>query len=280
MPKAKIPKKDQSPQSGVTSVKKAGVLAYAAPEAVEVDADGQLLPIAFRNGLTVIIPLWPNPARDDTQVDELNIYLDDLLVSTQRYRGPLTQPEFRIVIEPRYLTGDGTVQLWYETLTDGNIAFSLEKTLILRLPELLQPGFPSASVHGYINCTTQPRMWDSLPVKVPVPTKITWRVGDECRLLWVGYATLNGSGPVQVTGSFSHELISDDVGKGIEFDIKPFRLYIEPLTSNASAMASYKIYRSNIPIAGSKLGLVKIDRKIPGESGFCSSDADLANIVS
>jgi len=274
MSSTKKPTTDKSTPVSASSGTSGGVLSYDAPDVVEVDADGVLLPIAIRNGLTVVIPLWPNHARDNTRTDELRIYLDDVLVFSQGYPGPITQPEFRILIEPRFLTGD-SVELSYETITEGNLAFSLKKPLIIRLLQLSEPTFTSASLFGYLNCKSEPRIWDAVPVKIPVPTRVTWRAGDECRVTWQGYASLNLSGPIIVDGTFSRILTAGEVSQGMEFNITPFNRYIEPLEENASASATYRLYRSGVVIAGSAVAHVKVDRKESGKPGFCTSEADL-----
>ena len=259
---------DGKPESSLLSEAPIKVFDYTPPNAVEVDAAGVILPVAHLNGLTVIVPRWPNPSPDG-QRNDLYIYLDDTEVSYTWYDSPLNQPEFRIVIEPRFFANDGVIQLWYQTITSGNDAFSEKRPLTVRreVPELVGPLFPDATLHGYLNCDSTPKLWEKLRVSVPVPTKIKWQVNDELLLSWQGFATLNGSGDALVSTEFLRVLTAEDVAQGYVFSITEYELYIKPMVKNASAVAIYSIRRNGVLIGRSnkKDGLVKIDRTIPGE---------------
>lgn len=262
---------DGKPESFVLSEAPIKVFTYDQPDAVEIDAAGVILPVAHLNGLTVIIPRWSNPSPDGERND-LYIYLDDTEVSHTWYDSPLNQPEFRIVIEPRFFANDGVVELWYLTVTSGNDAFSEKRPLIVRrtpVAELAEPSFPDATLGGYLNCSSTPKLWESLRVSVPVPTLIKWQVGDELRLCWRGFTTLNGTGPALVSTEFLRKLTKEDVAKDYVFSITEYELYIKPMEKNASALASYSIYHNGVLVGTSKVGLVKIDRIISGEVISC-----------
>jgi hypothetical protein len=249
----------------------AGVFDYDSPEAIEVDADGVILPIAYKNGLTVVIPLWPNPAPEG-KTDELYIYLDEDEVFYGSYTGPITQPEFRNIIDPKFLLNDGVVLLTYQTLRDGNPAYSKPRTLVVRRtpPVMLsEPSFPSATLWGYLNCSSSPKLWEALLVAVPVPTAVLWQENDELRLGWQGFSSLNGTGPALVSTEFTRVLTAKDVQIGYVFSITDYQRYVKPMERNASALAIYSIYRAGVLIGRSSVGLVKIDRTIPGEVTSC-----------
>ncbi|TMU70950.1 hypothetical protein FGA82_27515 [Pseudomonas fluorescens] len=248
-----------------------GVFDYDPPVVIEVDASGVILPIAHQNGLTVIVPRWPFPAPVGSP-NFLYIYLDEKEVFQQNYPSPLTEPDYRPIIAPEFFAVDGTYRLHYETITDGNPAYSGDKFLIVRRkpPVVLdEPVFPSANIWGYLNCTSTPLLWERVIVRIPVPTSIEWREDDEVRLGWVGYASLNGSGPALFTHELKKTLIRQEVVTGFDFWIVDYEQYVKPLEKNASALAVYSIFRNGVPIAASSPGLVKIDRKIPGEDYAC-----------
>ncbi|MFJ4246818.1 hypothetical protein [Pseudomonas sp. NPDC089741] len=246
-------------------------LDYAPPGVVEVDANWVILDVAHQNGLTVIVPRWDSPSPDGLP-NELYLYLNGTEVFHDTYISPLTQLEFRPIIDPKYFSIDGTYRLTYETVTTGNHAYSDPRDLtVRRLPVVLlpEPVYPAATLWGYLNCFTQPPIWVVVIVRVPLPTKTTWQVDDELHLFWAGYETLNGSG----TALFSHTVIktltAQDVIGDYEFRITDFKNFIEPLEKDASVRAVYSIYRKGVLVAESSAGLVKIDRAIPGESHFC-----------
>lgn len=270
--------KKKSPGGGRTVVSPASAdpistLDYAPPGVVEVDANWVILDIAHQNGLTVIVPRWDSPSPDGLP-NELYLYLNGTEVFHATYISPLTQPEFRPVIDPKYFSTDGAYRLTYETVTTGNHAYSGHQDLtVRRLPVVMlpEPLFTSANLWGYLMCLTFPPIWEVVPVLIPLPKKITWQVDDELHLLWTGYKTLNGSG----TALFSHTVIktltAQDVIDDYEFRITDFKNFIEPLEKDASVLAVYSIYRAGLLIARSTPGLVKIDRTIPGQSYFCGS---------
>ena len=267
---------NKSPADGKTvgslaSADPISTLDYAPPGAVEVDANWVILEIAHQNGLTAIVPRWDAPSPDG-KPNDLYVYLNDREVFHDTYLSPLTQPEFRPVIDPKYFSTDGAYRLTYETVTNGNRAYSDPRDLtVRRLPVVLlpEPGFPAATLWGYLNCSTQPPIWVVVIVRIPLPKKITWRVDDELHLLWSGYKTLNGSGTPLFSHTVIRKLTAQNVVGDYRFRITNFKKFIAPLEKNASVLAVYSIYRKGVLIAKSAPGLVKIDRAIPGESYYC-----------
>lgn len=260
---------DGNPEGSLFSEAPIKVFDYAPPDAVEVDAAGVILPIAHQNGLTVIVPKWSVPSPDG-QRNDLYIYLDDVEVSYTWYLSPLTELEFRIVIDPRFFASDGVVKLSYKTITNGNEAFSADRPLIISqtpVAILVEPIFPDATLWGYLNCDSTPKLWESLRVEVPVPTGIQWQVDDELRLSWRGFASKNGSGVALLSTEFIKVL--SDINQSYVFSITEYERFIKPMEKNASALASYSVYRNGVLLGKSKDGLVKIDRVIPGENRSC-----------
>ncbi|MHB2248081.1 hypothetical protein [Pseudomonas fitomaticsae] len=271
--------KKKSPGDGKTvvslvSADPISTLDYAPPGVVEVDANWVILDIAHQNGLTVIVPRWDSPSPDGLP-NELYLYLNGTEVFHATYISPLTQPEFRPVIDPKYFSIDGAYRLTYETVTTGNHAYSDPRDLtVRRLPVVLlpEPLFTAANLWGYLNCLTIPPIWELVIVRIPLPTKISWEVDDELHLLWTGYKTLNGSGTALFSHTVIRKLTAQDVIGDYEFRITDFKNFIEPLEDGASVLAVYSIYHKGSLIAKSVPGLVKVDRVIPGESYFCGSE--------
>jgi hypothetical protein len=267
----KKPSGEQKAAGNSVSADPISTLDYAPPDVVEVDANWVVLDIAHQKGLTVIVPRWGAPSPDGMPND-LYVYLNDGEVFHDSYLSPLTQPEFRPVIAPRFFAADGTYRLTYETVTNGNLAYSGFRELIVRrLPVILlpEPSFPTANLWGYLNCLTEPPMWVVVIVLIPLPIKIHWREGDELHLSWSGYKSLNGSGMSLFSHTVVETLMAQDVDDDYEFRITDFKKFIEPLEKNASVLAAYSIFRKGVLIAKSSPGLVKIDRAIPGESYYC-----------
>ncbi|PKA73211.1 hypothetical protein ATI02_6333 [Pseudomonas baetica] len=248
-----------------------GVFDYDSPIVIEVDANGVILPVAHQNGLTVIVPRWPFPAPVGS-ANLLNIYLNEDEVFQQNYPSPLTEPDYRPIIAPEFFAVDGTYRLHYETITDGNIAYSGDRVLsVRRTPPvvLIKPVFPSANLWGYLNCKSTPKLWEVVIVRIPVPKLVDWIENDELRLEWAGYASLNGSGPALFIHELKKVLTPQEVVAGYDFWIDDYVQYVKPLEKNASALAIYSIYRNGVLIAKSSPGLVKVDRLEPGEEYSC-----------
>ncbi|WP_218233213.1 hypothetical protein [Pseudomonas sp. Irchel s3a12] len=248
-----------------------GVFDYDPPVVIEVDANGVILPIAHQNGLTVIVPRWPFPAPVGSS-NFLYIYLEGDEVFNQNYPSPLTEPDYRPVIAPRFFAADGTYRLHYETITEGNPAYSGDTILVVRRTPpvlLVEPEFPSRSLQGYLNCGSTPRLWEKVIVRIPVPTLVDWFENDELRLEWTGYASLNASGPVLFTHELKKVLTAQEVVEGYDFLITDYVQYVKPLEKNSSALAVYSIYRNGVPFAKSSPGLIKVDRIIPGTNRSC-----------
>ena len=247
------------------------LFSYNPPNAVEVDGNGVILPIAHQNGLTIIIPVWGFPSPDG-QMNELYVYLDDVEVFHESYPSPLTQLEYRPVIDPKFFAIDGVLLLSYKTITSGNPAYSGDQPLTVRrtpVVELPEPKFLGATLWGYWNCQTVPKLWEEVCVAIPVPGLIQWQVNDELRLGWAGFDSLNGSGKLLVLAEFVRLLTPEDVKSGYTFSITDYKNHVEPMERNASALAVYSIYRNGVRIALSNPGLVRIDRARPGQSISC-----------
>ena len=257
------------------------ILAYDPPTVVGVDEndpDGYIPLELLQTGIEVRIPIWPLPSpsgKIDTLIVEMKRNGVVEFTSTTFHQNPISETEFFIPIGPQYLTVDGVVEVSYTTINYvGNThpsdprKLTIDHTPIpLRLPEV---EFPAANLHGYLNCTTQPPIWLGVEVKVP-PLPSFCRPDDICAVEWVGYQSLNGSGPpINTTYKrIDTRLTALEISNGFSVTIEPFRPHVEPMINNASAVANYTLYRGTRKIGASVRRAVKIDRVIPGESQPC-----------
>lgn len=257
------------------------VLEYDPPTVVGVDEndpDGYIPLELLQAGIEVRIPVWPFPSPPgeiDTLIVEMTRNGVVEFTSTTFHRNPITETEFFISIGPQYLIVDGVVEVTYTTKNFvGNPHPSYPRKLTIDhtpVPlNLAAVNFPAATLHGYLNCNTRPPIWEGVEIKVP-PLPSFCRPGDTCAVEWVGYQSLNGSGPpINTTYKRINKLLTAlEISNGFSVTIEPFRPHLEPMERNASAVANYTLYRGVRRIGASLKSVVKIDRIIPGESQPC-----------
>lgn len=257
-----------------------GILA-AALNIEGVGADGVLPPEASNNGAKLLIPMWINPSVKPGNGDRLSIWVTELatgietLFYSNRFPVPVTIPAF-FLLPAQYLQRDGEISLKYRVIAEdhGNEdtslpqQFTVKRQVPVNLAELI---FPSATLWGYLNCSSKPSLWEAVIVRVPAQQG-RFAKDDVCAMDWEGFYNLNAVGPIPGTAlRITKTLTQADAEQGFEFRLESdkYELHIKPMKNNASALASYTLYRGGIALGKSKPGLVKIDRAIPGESNFC-----------
>ena len=257
------------------------VLEYDPPIVVGVDEndpDGNIPLELLQTGIEVRIPIWPSPSppgKTDTLIVEMKRNGVVEFTSTTYHPTPISETEFFISIGPQYLIVDGVVEVTYTTRNYvGNPHSSYPRKLTIDhtpIPlNLKKVDFPAANLFGYLNCATQPPIWQGVEVKVP-PLPSFCQPGDICAVEWVGYKSLNGSGQsINTTYKRINTVLTTlDISNGFSVTVEPFRPHLEPMQDNASALANYTLYRGVKKIGASVRGLVRIDRVIPGESQPC-----------
>jgi hypothetical protein len=259
-----------------------GVL--AAPFSIEgVGADGVLPPDASVVGAKLLIPMWEAPSVIPGNGDLLEAWVLEPGASTEtRFYGvripvPVTVPSF-VLLPAQHLQREGEISLRYGVTAEdtGNPDTSLPQRFTIKraIPvNLTEPQFPSSTLWGYLNCSSQPKLWEEVLVRVPAQPG-RFAKDDECTLDWEGFTSLNGNGPILGTAlRLTKKLTQEEASSGTGFDFKleseKYERYIKPMEKNASALARYTLYRNGIALGKSPQGLVKIDRGIPGESTSC-----------
>jgi hypothetical protein len=259
-----------------------------------VGTGGALPPDAPVNGAIIRIPMWPNPSVIPGNGDLIEIMIlepgaseaDEEIFHWERLPVPVTVPDF-FPLPPRYLQREGDIRLRYRITAEdtGNPDTSLPQWYIVsRLTpvNLLEPEFPSANIWGYLNCKSVPRVWETVLIKVPAQ-RGRFAEKDVVTLDWEGFQSLNGVRPIEGTaGRFSKTLTLAEANSidGFLFELtsQHYAQYIEPMARNASALATYTLYRNNAPMGKSEIGLVKFDRVVPGESNFCGPAKSALNV--
>jgi hypothetical protein len=258
------------------------------------DPTAQLPPDASTNGVYLNIPLWESPSIEVGKRDLLEIWVlePDVVLETLFYSNPFPVPitiPARFHLPPQYLQRDGVISLRYRvTLGDnGNEDTALPQRFALRrqVPtNLAEPVFPNATLWGYLNCCSVPRMWDEVKVRVPAQPG-RFKEHDDCVLDWEGFYTLNGIRAIPGTaGRFVKTLSKQEAesATGFDFSLGPdkFEQYIAPMGkqtpggTTGSARASYTLRRDGVAIGRSTVGLVKFDRVVPGETFLCDREHD------
>ena len=257
---------------------------FAVPLSIDgVGADTVLPSDAHLNGVTLRIPPWPAPSIIPGNGDLLQIWIlepgatIETLFYSNRFPVPVVFPT-SVPLPAQYLQRDGEIILTYRVTAEdtGNPDSSSPQRFTVRraIPvSLTEPQFPSATLWGYLNCSSQPKLWEAVLVRVPAQPG-RFAENDECVLDWEGFTGLNGSGPIPNTAlRLTKKLTQEDASSGGGFDFKlesdKYEQYIKPMEKNASALARYTLYRNGIALGKSPQGLVKIDRGIPGESISC-----------
>ncbi|UVK84401.1 hypothetical protein LOY46_06800 [Pseudomonas sichuanensis] len=169
---------------------------------------------------------------------------------------------------------DRALPVWYET--DNGVNQQLSRaTLVDVAVEVIQglkaPVFPDATLYGYLNCCSRPRLWEGVNVRVEGDPRFS--VGDIIELVWQGHDNLNGSSPIPgVTAPFSKPVAT--AGGAVDFLILPYDTLIAPMIDNASATAQYRLLKTDGSVGVSEIDVVKIMRKMPSGE-VCSPDLDL-----
>ncbi|WP_095187221.1 hypothetical protein [Pseudomonas sp. Irchel 3E19] len=259
---------------------------YAVPLTIDgVGTGGALPPDAPVNGAIIRIPMWPNPSVIPGNVDLIEIMIlepgaseaDEEIFHSERLPVPVTVPDF-FTLPPRYLQRDGDIRLRYRITAEDtdNPDTSLPQWYVVSrvIPvNLLEPQFPSATFHGYLNCMSVPKVWEKLLIKVPAQPG-RFAENDVVTLDWEGFQSLNGVRPIGGTaGRFSKTLTlaeADSIdGFLFELTSQHYAKYIEPMARDASAIATYTLHRNSTALGKSEIGLVKLDRVRPGKSDYC-----------
>jgi hypothetical protein len=272
-----------SSNSGVMNI---GIL--AAPLIVEgADGNGTLPPEASIVGANLLIAMWDAPSQIPGNGDLLEIWVLEPGASTEtlfysnRFPVPVTIPA-SFLLPAQYLRQDGEISLRYRVTAEdtGNADTSLPQQFTVRrvIPvNLAEPTFPSATLWGYLNCASSPKLWESVIVRVPAQQG-RFVLDDECTLDWEGFSNLNGVGPIPGTAlQLSKKLTQAEADSGLGFVFTlgsdTYLQHIKPMGNNASAVARYTLYRNGVALGRSASGLVKIDRVIPGQSELCGPTA-------
>lgn len=247
-----------------------------------VDPEGQIPNDLLLKGIDVVVPLWPEPAKDPGERDILTVFFEqpgEPLVTIQNtYYPDDMKPEFIIHIGPEYLRINGVGELWYGILNSAdNPSNSFPRRLTIdHAGDLEEADFEHATKWGYLNCETDPPLWEG--VTVNIPALAGFNVGDRCEVRWRGFSTLNGSGTEFISAKktvIRPALSEQDIREGFSLVIEPYETHIKPMVKNASATVVYSVYRGAKRVGKSKTAVVKIDRIKPGEEFPCEPPASV-----
>ena len=127
--------------------------------------------------------------------------------------------------------------------------------------DLPEPGFPDATLYGYIHCEHEP--WNGIRVRIGFVSNL-FEFQDQITLYWQGYRTLNGNDPIAGTeGVFARTISVQNVTEGyLDILVEPYIPHIEPITEG-SAIAMYRLTKVNGQSGASIEGLVKVNRMLP-----------------
>lgn len=252
----------------------------AAPLSIDgVGADKVLPPDAHLNGVTLRIPPWPAPSVRPGNGDLLEIWIlepgatAETLFYSNRFPVPVVFPA-SIPLPAQYLQLNGNIRLTYRVTAEdtGNPDISLPQSFIVRraIPvNLKAPTFPSATLWGYLNCSSSPALWVAVIVRVPAQPG-RFLANDVLELNWKGFSSLNGSGNA-IPGTalrLRKTLTGQEAGSVQGFNFRlgsdKYEKHIKPMVINASALADYTHFRKGVALGRSAPGLVKIDRGVSG----------------
>ncbi|RSC29560.1 hypothetical protein EGT09_25260 [Pseudomonas putida] len=123
--------------------------------------------------------------------------------------------------------------------------------------------FPDADRNGYYLCEHKP--WEGIRARVPLARGFD--VDDRVILLWEGFESFNGVGPIAGTkGRFEDRVEAADLTAGfLDIRVQPYTPYIEAIVAG-SAIARYVVIKATGLPGLSRPGLVKIDRRLPDGS--------------
>lgn len=169
---------------------------------------------------------------------------------------------------------DRALPVWYDTGNGVNQQWSGVTTVDVAVEvirDLDPPVFPNATIYGYLNCCSTPRLWDGVNVRVEGDPR--FEVGDTLELTWQGHDNLNGNSPIPgVLATFRKTVAA--AGADVDFLILPYDTLIAPMIDNASATAWYRLLKGNGAVGVSDIDFVKITRKMPSGE-LCSPDNDV-----
>lgn len=259
-------------------------LIYEAPRVngvldADIDPEGHIPLSLLLKGIDVVVPLWPEPAKEPGEEDTLTICFEQTGQTPVRipntYKPEDMRPEFIIRIGPEHLKNNGVGELWYELVNSAeNPSESFKRRLTIDhtpVPEdLKEAKFPHANLQGYLNCSTVPPLWEG--VTVQIPSLPGFQVGDRCEVLWRCYSSLNASG-VEMSRARKRvirpSLSDQDIREGYSLVIEPYDVHIKSMVNNDSATVVYRVFRGTKLVGSSNVALVKVDRIISGEELPC-----------
>ncbi|MFG6203112.1 hypothetical protein [Pseudomonas retamae] len=233
----------------------------------DVDPEGIIPLPLLTEGIVVVVPLWPNPVTKPGERDRLEVIFEqtgERVSITKDYYPDDIKPEFRIDIGPEHLMNDGFGWLRYVQYNNAdNPAYSEQRKLTIDhfppIYDLKPASFPDATDRGYLNCSTNPPIWEG--VHFDVPPLVDFIPGDFIEVTWRGYLSPNASGPAIVSKVFQRRALSrEDIRVGYSEVVEPYDPYIVPMVDDASASIVYRIYRGAKLVGESEIGWVKIDR--------------------
>lgn len=146
---------------------------------------------------------------------------------------------------------------------------------IVLIEGLEEPVFPHATLFGYLNCCSVPRLWEG--VTVHINGSVHFAANDRIEMTWQGCASLNGTHPIPgVTDTFSKILNASEAVNGFDIIVLPYETLIAPMIDNASATAQYELFKVDGGYGRSALDFVKIIRKMPSGE-VCSPTNDICD---
>ncbi|MDD2034455.1 hypothetical protein T3A99_14110 [Pseudomonas sp. N-137] len=235
------------------------------------DLEGHVPREILQRGTRIVIPYWIDPRpNDELWIIWLQNGLEDRLY-TVFYPVPLAVDFLYFDLTSQHLAKDGVAYVYYNIWkgaggTDDpspRRQLTIDHTPLIILAE---PTFPHANLWGYLNNNSVPPLTSGATVAIPSLTNIALP-GDQVKVQWQGYSSLNGSGP-PVSGTYGvweRILQAPDISAGFDL-VVPFQPNIRPLIDKDSAVVVYQLFHGGRLVAESRKGLVKIDRVTPGES--------------
>ena len=122
----------------------------------DIDPQGHIPPSLLSTGIQVVVPLWPEPAKEPGEYDTLTMCYDqdgqDSVRIINTYKPEDMKPEFLIRLGPEHLKNNGVGQLWYELANSaGNPSKSFERSLTIDHTSLRSlPPITKAIFTGFI----------------------------------------------------------------------------------------------------------------------------------
>lgn len=172
---------------------------------------------------------------------------------------------------PVYYTTYNGVNEQLSSFTE--VFVDIVEPLLLEVVEFL-----SADDLMFINCLSDPKMWDHIPMAIPKQDGL--KGGDVVVLYYQGYEEFGGLNPILGTDDELRHLLSDDEAKnGYVFKQYNYAEKIKPVRSpdshsaGSSISAEYTVFRNNKIVGGSKkIRYVKIYQRYVGGGNYCGPD--------